>query len=116
MITITASTIIQSSPVSVFKTLMIPPIASTGAYITILNIITVTICTCWISFVLLVINEAVENLSISVLEYDTTLLNTLFLSVIPTLAANIDASNPAKIEAIIPITAYPNIVRPFLMR
>ena len=57
----TATTIIQPIPVFVLTTFKIPPIPMIGAYSTILSNIVETICICWISFVLLVIRDAVEN-------------------------------------------------------
>ena len=49
----------------VCNTFRTPPIPRIGAYKTIRNNMVYTICTCWISFVLLVIKDAVEKLSIS---------------------------------------------------
>ena len=70
---------IQVMDASVFSTFSTPPIPRIGAYKTIRNNMVNTICTCWISFVLLVIRDAVEKLSISLLEKDNTFRYTLFL-------------------------------------
>ena len=69
----TATAIIHPIPVLVFTTFITPPIPTIGAYNTIRKSMTDTICICWISLVLLVIRDAVENLSISVSEKETTL-------------------------------------------
>ena len=74
MITATATTMIQLMDASVLVTMIIPPMASTGAYNTIRSSITSTICTCWISLVHLVISDAVENWSISFPEKEITLV------------------------------------------
>ena len=60
---ITASAMIQDIETLLSKARMIPPIPMIGAKKTIRTIITVTIWICVISFVVRVINEAVENLS-----------------------------------------------------
>ena len=67
--------IIHPMPVFVFTTLITPPAPTIGAYNTMRRSITDTICICWMSLVLLVIRDAVENLSISVSEKETTLWN-----------------------------------------
>ena len=58
---ITATTMIHSIPDLVLSTLMIPPIPMIGAYRIIRKTIVSTIWICWISFVLRVISDAVEN-------------------------------------------------------
>ena len=72
----TASTMIQPMPVLVPTTLMMPPMPMMGANSTIRSSMTTTICTCWMSLVLRVIRDAVENWSISVWEKCSTLSNT----------------------------------------
>ena len=71
-------------------TLIIPHIAITGASIIILSSMVVTICTCWISFVALVIRDDVWKRSISEPEYAITVSNTLDLRFLPMLAPTLD--------------------------
>ena len=73
---------------------------------------TTTICTCWMSLVLLVIREAVENCSISLLENATTFLNTLPLKSLPTLAETLAANSPATMDARVIITVIASIFAP----
>ena len=103
-------------PVLVFTTFITPPIPTIGAYKTMRSSITDTICTCWISLVLLVIREAVENRSISVSEKDTTLWNTLFRKFLPIFAEVRADRKPAAIAAAIISMDSPNIIPPFPSR
>ena len=64
------------------------------------------------SFVLLVISDAVENLSNSALEKPTTLRNTFSRSLHPTPAPTRDASSPTSILAAIPRNASASILAP----
>ena len=84
---VTATAMIQDMPVLVWDTLMMPPMPRTGAYSTMRSSMTQTICTCWMSFVLRVISEAVEKRSVSPPEKETTFLNTLPLRSRPIAAA-----------------------------
>ena len=59
--TSTAKAMTQPMPAPVLTTFRIPPIPKIGAYSSIRRKIAVTICTCWMSLVLRVIREAVEN-------------------------------------------------------
>ena len=99
----------------VVKALYIPPIAINGAKNTILNIITVICCICCISFVLRVINDAVENSVISLLENLITFSKVLLLKVRPNDAATLDAKNPTVMEATILRTVIPNIFSPVVI-
>ena len=60
-ITRTARTMTQPMPAPVCTTFRIPPTPRIGAYSSIRRKIAVTICTCWISLVLRVMRDAVEN-------------------------------------------------------
>ena len=61
---------------------------------------------------LLVIREAVENCSISLLENATTFLNTLPLKSLPTLAETLAANSPATMDARVIITVIASIFAP----
>ena len=111
-ITITARAIIHAIPVPVVSTINTPPMPRIGAYITILSSITITICICCISFVLLVIRLAVENLSISALEKLTTLLKTPALRSLPTFAAVVAAKKPTVTDTAIIRSAISSIFPP----
>ena len=111
-IRITPSTMIHDMLTFVWRTLKIPPIAMIGAYITILRSITASIWICWISLVLLVISDAVENLSNSALENPTTFLNTFPLRSRPVLAATLEARSPTVTLASIPRNASASILPP----
>ena len=112
IITATASPMIHDMSTFVWKTFQIPPIAIIGAYRTIRRIITSNNWICWMSFVLLVISDAVENLSNSALEKPTTLRNTFSRSLRPTPAPTRDASSPTSILAAIPRNASASILAP----
>ena len=71
-----------------------------------------TICTCWISLVLRVIREAVENRSSSALEKETTLPNTWLRSRMETPAAVRLASRPTMIAAATDSRVTPSILAP----
>ena len=109
-ITAIASTIIHPMPAPVCTTFNTPPIPRIGAYATILKSITDTICICWMSFVLLVISDAVENLSISAFENPTTFLNTFSLSVIP--IPTLEAKKPTSTVTTPIRSAIPSIFSP----
>ena len=108
----TAMPIIQDISTFVLNTFQIPPIAMIGAYSTILRIMTVRSWICWISLVLLVISEAVENSSNSPLENPTTLRNTSLLKPFPTLAPTRDAISPTIMLATMPRAARASILAP----
>ena len=108
----TARPMIQNISTFVLDTFKIPPIAITGAYSTIRRIMTVRNWICWISLVLLVINDAVENLSNSALENPMTLRKVSRLSPRPTLAPTLDAIRQARILAAMPSAASPSIFAP----
>ena len=103
---------IQPIPAPVCITFNTPPIPRIGAYAIIRSSITETICICWISFVLLVIKEAVENLSISAFENPTTCLNTFPRSVIPIPAPTLEANSPTSTVTIPIKNAIPTILSP----
>ena len=108
----TASPMIHDMLTFVWKTFQIPPIAIIGAYRTIRRIITINSWICWISFVLLVISDAVENLSNSALENPTTLRNTFSRSPRQTPAPTRDANSPTIILAAIPRNASASSLAP----
>ena len=110
----TATPIIHAIDVSVFKTFSTPPIPSIGAYNIILTNITVKFCICWISFVLRVISDAVENLSNSTFEKLTTFLNTSLRRLRPIPAPTLEPINPTTIVANKLISAIPSIAAPDL--
>ena len=97
----TATAMIHPMPVLVPSTFTMPPMPMMGAYTTIRSIITTTICTCWMSLVLRVIREAVENCSISAWEKDTTLENTRCRRFRPSLAPMRDARKPTRMAVAI---------------
>ena len=107
---------IHPIPAPVCTTFNTPPMPKIGAYATIRSSITETIWICWISFVLLVIREAVENLSISALENPTTCLNTFSLNVLPMPAPTREAKKPTKTVTIPIISAMPTIFSPAVTR
>jgi len=63
--TTTVTPTIHAKEAFVVSILIIPPIPKMGAYTTALSSNTISSCTCPTSFVLLVMSEAVENLSSS---------------------------------------------------
>ena len=87
-----------------------------GAYSTILSSIMHTIIICWTSFVHLVMSDAVENLSISAPENDTTFLNTLPRRSRPMAAPVFDATNDEQNAASIIMIDIPVILRPADLR
>ena len=91
---------------------MIAPVAITGAKTTILNMRVETICTCWISLVLRVIREAVENLFISEAEKDRTFRYTSWRRSLARAAAMRLERNVMRMAASIPISARPIILAP----
>ena len=111
-ITSTASAITHPMPAPVDITFNTPPTPSIGAYSTILNVSTHTICICCTSFVVRVISEAVENLSSSALEKPITFLYTCPLKSRPTPAPTRDAKNATKTVHIAIINAIPIIFMP----
>ena len=102
---ITASPMIHDMDTFVFITCNTPPIARIGAYRTIRSSMTINIWICWISFVLLVISDAVEKWLNSLLENPTTLWKTPPLRSRPALAPTRDARNATVILATIPRSA-----------
>ena len=88
---------IQPMPAPVFTTLMTPPIPRIGAYAIMRSSSTDTIWICWISFVLLVIREAVENRFISASENDMTFSYIFPRSSLPIPAPTLAEKKPAKI-------------------
>ena len=103
-------------PAPVLTTFNTPPIPRIGAYNTILSISTITICICCTSLVVLVIKEAVENLSISALENFITFPYILLLKSLPTPAPIFEAIRPTitvttAIRSAIPIILSPEFKR-----
>ena len=76
------------------------------------SISTTTICTCWMSLVERVMRDAVENLSISVLEKDMTVLNTSPLRLMPSWAAVREASRPTRMAVTAISREMPSILPP----
>jgi len=87
----TATPMVQDMLLLVPRTLNKPPRAIIGANMTTLRIITKDCWICWMSFVLLVTREAVENLSISSWLKETTFLNTSPRNRLPNRAATREA-------------------------
>jgi len=114
LITIKIIKIIHVIDVECVKALYKAPIPIIGANNTILSNIITSIWTCVISFVVRVINEAVENLLNSVFEKLSTFLKTAFLKSLATPAPTRDDRNAELIAAIEPIKAIPNIIKPDL--
>ena len=112
----TATTMIHPIPELVLITFMTPPTPIIGAYKTIRSIMIVNIWTCWISLVLLVIRDAVENLSISALENPMTFSNTPLRSFRPRSAPTLDANNPTSMDATPKTKAMANILSPAISR
>ena len=77
--------------------------------------ITTNICTCWISLVLLVINDAVEKSSNSLLEKIITLVAILFRKSLLKLVAILLDSNVLTIVINIAKSDRPNIFKPAMM-
>ena len=108
-----ATPIIHAIELSPFvNTFTNPPIPIIGAYTTTLNSIVINCWICWISFVLRVINDAVENSFNSLFEKLNTFLNTFSLKVFPNLAATFEDNNIINIADAILIKAIPNISIP----
>ena len=109
----TAKPIIQAIDASLLNsTLIKPPIAIIGAYTITLNKIVSNICICCMSFVVRVINDAVENPLNSSVEKLNTFLNIFSLNVLPNLAATLDDNNIIVTADNIVIVAIPSICRP----
>ena len=111
-ISTTARAMIHDISTFVWNTFQMPPIAMMGAYSTIRRIITVSSWICWISLVLLVIRDAVENLSNSPFENPTTFRKTLSLKLRPSPAPTREAMRPTRILAAIPSPASRSIFPP----
>ena len=96
------------------NTLTKPPIPIIGAYTTTLNNNVINIWICCTSFVLRVINEAVENLLSSAFENVITFLNTFSLNVLPSFAATFEDKNIIETADTILTNATPNICNPVI--
>ena len=113
IISITAKAITHAiERVPVLITLITPPIPIIGAYTNTLNNIVINCCICCTSFVLLVINDAVENWLNSAVEKLNTFLNNFSLKVLPSLAATLDDKNIIVTAESILINATPAICNP----
>ena len=94
------------------NTFIKPPTPIIGAYTTTLNNIVINCCICCISFVLRVINDAVEYWFNSLFENVNTFVNTFSLKSLPNLAATLDENNITNTAETIVIAATPSICIP----
>ena len=96
--TITATAVVMVSSALEAFILHIAHIAIIGANISMRSTIMFAMCICWISLVVLVISDAVENLFISAIEKLSTFAYTLLLSVAERRLATHEADMPEATE------------------
>ncbi len=104
--------IIQDMDELLSRARIIPPMPIMGAKKNVLIKTTTSICICVISFVVLVISDAVENLSISTLEKLRTLANTSLRKLRESPAATLEPKKPTPTIQMALIIDMSNIIIP----
>ena len=108
----TASTMIHAMLTLVWRAFRMPPIPRMGAYSTIRNSMVINSWICWISLVLRVIRDAVENRSNSVFEKEMTFRNTCSRSFRLIPAATRQERKVTHTDVSIITRAKPSILKP----